>query len=356
MTHNSSSEPLLDFLIVGQGLAGTFLAYQLLQKGFKIKVINQFETHTASLVSSGIYNPVSGRKRVKVWLADELDDFVPKAYQKMEQFLGKSYYFPIPIFKFFSKENSEDLKNNKRSLSTQKYVRYLEKEACAFPGIQAPAAGIEIKGTAIVHSAALIRDFEKKLIENHLLVPKKMNYGALQISDSEVQYHSLKAKKIVFCEGISIKQNPWFSNLPIILNKGDFLIVKIKNFNPSFVIHYGIFIVPLEQDIFWCGSNYQYAFEHFYPCENDKLDLVKRLKKAINIPFEILAHQFGIRPTTIDRRPILGTHPKHQQLVVFNGLGTKGVSLAPYFAQQLCEHLVHHTALHPEVDLKRFKH
>ncbi|MEL7021711.1 MAG: hypothetical protein AAGK47_08885, partial [Bacteroidota bacterium] len=60
------------------------------------------------------------------------------------------------------------------------------------------------------------------------------------------------------------------------------------------------------------------------------------------------------RPTVKDRRPFLGKHPDFSRLAIFNGLGTKGASLGPYFAQQMTNHLLQQTALEPDVDITRF--
>lgn len=346
----------VDFLIAGQGLAGTFLAHYLLEKGCKIKVINQFQNHSASLVSSGIYNPITGRKLVKVWLADELEAFLPTAYQSVERSLEKLYYQKIPVIKLFSSEESNAFLQKNISKDTQKHIRFLSSlELQQIKELKPAIAGIEIYNTAMVDISLLLRDFEQKLLKNKLLLQEKLDYNKIKICKEHIQYKEIKTHKIIFCEGAEVRHNPWFNHLPIIPNKGDFLRVKIKNFPVNKIIHFGIFIVPLYKDVFWCGSNYQYSFKHYQPCLVDQLDLIGRLKKVVLQPFEVLEHQFGIRPTTIDRRPIIGAHPIHQNLMIFNGLGTKGISLAPYFARQLSEHLMMQSPLLSEVLLSRFQ-
>lgn len=51
----------------------------------------------------------------------------------------------------------------------------------------------------------------------------------------------------------------------------------------------------------------------------------------MKIPYNVVEHKAGVRPSVSDRRPVLGPCKDYEQLVVFNGLGTKGVSLAPFF-------------------------
>ena len=75
----------------------------------------------------------------------------------------------------------------------------------------------------------------------------------------------------------------------------------------------------------------------------------------LKVPFEITNQQAGIRPTVNDRRPLIGLHPEHPQLAVFNGMGTKGVMLAPFFADQFANFLESATPIDKEVDIARFK-
>jgi glycine/D-amino acid oxidase-like deaminating enzyme len=71
-----------------------------------------------------------------------------------------------------------------------------------------------------------------------------------------------------------------------------------------------------------------------------RMELDQKLMELIIIPYRVTAQDWGFRPTTPDRRPILGSMPDSENVVIFNGLGTKGVSLAPYFSAQLCDWLI----------------
>ena len=83
-------------------------------------------------------------------------------------------------------------------------------------------------------------------------------------------------------------------------------------------------------------------------------DLESKLKKVLKLKYEVEKHYTGIRPTTADRKPIIGTHKVYKFLHFFNGLGSKGASLAPLMAKLLVNHLLDGIPLPAEVDLKRF--
>ena len=85
-------------------------------------------------------------------------------------------------------------------------------------------------------------------------------------------------------------------------------------------------------------------------------ELKSKLYELVCIPYEIVNHTWGMRPTTHDRRPILGAHPDHESVIIFNGLGTKGVSLAPHFSKVLIEWLENDQPINKEVDIHRYKH
>ena len=91
------------------------------------------------------------------------------------------------------------------------------------------------------------------------------------------------------------------------------------------------------------------------PTEKGKEWLLTKLKKLLHHPFEVVEHRAAIRPTVQDRRPLLGVHPKHKQLYVFNGLGTRGVLMGPLLADWLFQFMEYQKDLPSEVAIDRFE-
>ena len=73
----------VEFLIIGQGISGTFLSFYLHQNKRSFLVIDNPETTSASNVAAGIINPVTGRRIVDTWMIDEILPFAWHAYQQI---------------------------------------------------------------------------------------------------------------------------------------------------------------------------------------------------------------------------------------------------------------------------------
>lgn len=343
----------VECIIVGQGLAGIFTSFYLYQSGISFKVINFQNPYTATIHSSGIFNPVTGRKFQHTWNIETFMPFAKEAYRQLEHLLGKQYFFDKPIYKYFSNAESAayyDIKVGNRSPYTQK----LKTEELLHDYLNDVCGAIKITPAYSLFCKSLFHDFRKWLIQNELIIEEPLLHHEIEINDKQIVYKNINAKKIIFCEGYLANQNPWFNNIPVIPNKGEYLLVKIPGLPKENIIHHGFFIIPLEDDLFWAGSNYNRDFNSPLPTEALMKLFKAQLKQSLKIPFEIINHFSGIRPTTIDRRPIVGTHAKYKNIAILNGLGTKGVSLAPYFAHHLIQHLYHQSAIDKEVQWQRF--
>lgn len=190
-----------------------------------------------------------------------------------------------------------------------------------------------------------------------MLLEEKFDFSQLSVSENNISYKDLKVKKIIFCEGFKAIENPYFPKLPFKLTKGEILTIKLlgdKIIPTEKVVNKGVFILPLGNNTYKVGATYEWAELNEEATEKGKSELIEKLQKVIKTPFEIIDHQAGIRPTVNDRRPLLGFHSQHPQLAIFNGMGTKAVMLAPYFAKHFAEVLEGETSLDKEVDIARF--
>ena len=346
-----------NYIIIGQGLAGTILAQTLLKENKSVLIIDDASLSQASKIAAGLYNPVVFKRLVKSWLADELLPFMDEFYTDAEKQLNTNFYFKKKIVKPFAEAQERTLWEKKVNEEVGKYLSKTIHDDFLNDIIYNPLGVSEIVHGGNLNTALFLESFRNYFKQNNFLLEEKFDYNQLIISDNSVSYKNIIADKIIFCEGFKTIDNPYFSWLPFKLTKGEIITVKIPNadINEEFVINKGVFILPLGNKIYKVGATYEWTDLTEQTTEKGRNDLVDKFKKAIKVPFEIINHEAGIRPTVIDRRPLIGLHPQHKSLAVFNGMGTKGVMLAPYFANHFVDFLADKIALNKEVDIERFR-
>jgi len=345
----------IDFIIVGQGVAGTLLAHFLLEAGQKVVLIDDKHEHAASKVAAGIINPITGRRYVKSWRVDELLPFAQQTYQQIEAKLGVSFYQSIPIIRtlFNRKEEEAWLARTADPAYAQYILDKTELGAYAKHTVPAFSYG-EVGHTAQVNLATLTAAYRTFLEKKGLLRTEKFEFSKLVLTNEGVKYEDITARKILFCEGHKAKDNPYFSYLPFGGAKGEVLDVRIPEVDFKKILKHRIFIVPQQDGQYWIGSTYDWNFENDEPTKKGRQYLENRLSDVLKTPFTIENHRAAVRPTVKDRRPFLGTHPEHPQVAIFNGLGTKGASLGPFFAQQMVDFLLQQQSIDDAVDIHRF--
>lgn len=344
---------MLDYIIVGQGLAGSLLSWFLLQEGKRILVIDQFNPSSASRVAGGLVNPITGRKFVKTWLADELLPFATETYQQLEKELGATFYKPLPVVHVFDSIKQQ----NDWSLrcATPEYKQYLNNETILrfdSTKVKNDLGAFEISGSYKLDTTKFLQLYRNYLLRNNSLLEEVFDYNNLQISDT-ISYKEYTAQNIIFCEGIEAMNNPYFKSLPFTPAKGECLHITISDFYNDKVLKDEVAIMPVEGNQYYIGATHDQHFTETNATEKGKAELEEKLSRILNCPYEVTSHLSAVRPATKHRRPFLGFHPQHSNVGIFNGLGTKGVSLAPYFAKHFVNHMLRNEALINEVDIAK---
>ena len=344
-----------DFILVGQGLAGTLLAHFLKTAGQRIMVIDEPNGNAASQIAAGIINPVTGRRFVKSWMIETLLPFAKTTYQSIERQLNIHIYHEKNILRALANPKEE---NDWLARATEPgYMAYLAENADPENYgryLQPFYAFGETKGSAQVNLPALIETYRTVLKTTGDYLEETFDYPAITEYTDHVTYKQWKAKGIVFCEGYGMKANPFFKDLPMRGDKGQVLEVRIPEAGFEKMFKDQVFIVPMAGGQYWIGATYEPRFDDEQPTEAGKDFLQNHLSACLKLPFEIMAHKAAVRPTVKDRRPLLGTHPDFRQLHLFNGLGTKGTSLGPFWAQHMADYLLGKSEIDPQVDIRRF--
>lgn len=351
-----------DVLIIGQGICGTFLHWWLEREGLSSIVIDESQPFTASKAAAGLINPVTGRRLVTTWMIEELLPFACETYEEMGKVLQKTFMEPVNMVDFFPTpqmrlafldRHSEDNRYLQLPADEHAWDRYFRYELGY--GIISPCY--------LVDMPELLAAGRRWMRERGVLKEERFELAELVVAENGlgrgtgVRYRDIDARWVVFCDGVGSVDNLYFSRLPFAPNKGEALIVEIEGWagEPATVFKKGMSLTPWRDGLYWVGSSYEWSFDHDEPTEAFRVRTEAILREWLKLPFRTVQHIASVRPATLERRPFVGLHPVYPAVGILNGMGTKGCSLAPYFAQQLAQHLVKGAPMQPDADVRRFK-
>lgn len=344
-----------DFIIVGHGLAAHVLMHRFREHDISFITIGDSSLSRCSRVAAGIWNPVVFKRATRSWMANELISELNTFYKRCESDFGKKILTQRPIIKPFTQEQEKQLWLKKSRNDLADFIDghiYSEPSKALVHCNITNGYGIVKQGgnlnvsAFIGHSTAYFKES---------FVYEIFDHSQLQILPNKVVYGNVAAKHIIFCEGYRVKDNPYFNWIPLKPAKGEVLTISA----PALALNNQVFnkngfLMDLEPGIFAAGATYEWQDLSETPTEKGLAELQVKLKEMIDCEHTVLKHEAGVRPSTIDRRPIIGVHPKFKNLFSFNGLGTKGVMLAPYFAKKFVNFYLQKEVLNPDVDISRF--
>ena len=345
----------IDYFIVGQGIAGSMLSYFLLQAGQKVLVVDDAHESAASPVSLGLLNPITGRNLNKTWKADFLLPFARETYQEIEQLLGQDFYRETNSLRLFSDEKQQkrwQKKKDAREIQPHIVGPIIEDPYAG--EVKNPFGGVEIRGSAQVDNKKLLAGYRDFLIESDAYLRHSIELSEISMDSPKIEYKQIAATKMIFCEGYKTTKNPLFARLPISPNKGEALLLEMPDLQIGKTINRNFFIVPYSGGLCRVGATHNWSEIDNLPSEKGKQELLTKLSGILELPFKIIAHEAGVRPSSSDRKPIIGLHPQYPQIGIFNGLGSKGFSQAPYYARQFADYLLGRGELDEEVNIARF--
>lgn len=344
----------VDYLIIGQGISGTWLSYFLEGENRSFMVVDDHSPSAPSRLAAGVINPVTGRRHSTTWMADQLLPFAWEHYHALGGKLGLSAISQKNIIDFFP--NPEVRQHFlQRIQEGNPYTRISENESGLNGFFNHDFGYGEIQPVYTAHLSKIIPAWRQHLLAGNALLETTFHPADLLQKDQGFSFQGISASAVLFCDGTASIDNPWFSNLPFAMNKGEALTLEIPGLAPDYIYKRGLSLVPLpSKDQWWIGSSYTWDPEHMYPTAAFLEQTEQWLRKWLKLPFRILGHVAGARPATVERRPFVGMHPHYPGIGLLNGLGTKGCSLAPYFARQLVRHLIYQEPILPEADIRRY--
>ena len=327
-----------DFIIVGQGLAGTLLAHDLIDLDKSVVIIDTHLKASASRVAAGLINPVSMKRCIPAMPTNYLTTAFNR-YSDLEDKLNSRFIFKKPLLRLFDALETKDLwidkyENKQMDLYIDEFYAvntfsFLKDEFSS--ALVKPAGFLDLK-----EFLAVSREYFK---DNNMFVEEKFNFS--EFNDKNVSYKNLKADKIIFCDGFRIKENPFFDYLPIAPTKGELMQIKIPSIEDfGKIISKGIYIIPNGNYEYTVGATYDRQDLTENLTEDGQQFLRDKLDEVLNVEYEIISSVAGVRPTVKDREPLIGMHKEFNDIGVFNGLGARGVLNAPHFSKEFSKGLI----------------
>lgn len=343
-----------DYLIVGQGLCGTLLSWYLLAEGKQVVVVDEERPATATRVASGVINPVTGRRLVRTWLIDQLMPAALEAYALLGQELQTPLVRSCNILEFHATDDAQAAFEG-RIPEGEDYLHAINNERQWEPYFRFGHGIGEIDPGWLIDLHRLLDGWRARLLESGALVAAPFRWDALNTERDGVSWEGITAEKIIFCDGAAGHDHTLFRLLPYARNKGEAIIAAIPGLPRNHTYRHGLSMVPWGgADRFWIGSTYDWHFTDLQPSPEFRRRVTGVLDSWLRLPYTLMDHLAAERPANMDRRPFVGLHPVYPNIGILNGMGTKGCSMAPFFARQLARHLVHGEPLMPEADVRRF--
>jgi len=340
-------------LIVGGGIAGLSLAFSMYERNIPFKLIDAKKNYS-SIVAAGLINPIVFRRTTKSWRVDEFTPFLESFYKKIEALVGLNFFHPISIRRIFAHEQERN-EWEKKQLQPEysSYLNEISTEDNAFSNPKNNFGTGTIERAYYVSTVTFMEQAYRFLEENNFIQYEEVNYS--DFDTTTTSYKDEVYEKIFFCQGYTNAENPWFGSLPIQCTKGETLTVHSTQLPKDVSLNLKCFVLPIGNQEFKVGATYDWNSTDLSITEKGKEQLEAHLKTLTDAPYTIIDQKAGIRPTVLDRRPLLGKHSEFPNLILFNGLGTKGYMMAPLLANELLDHVFNNSPLDPEVNIQRFE-
>jgi len=344
----------VDYLIAGCGLSGALLSRELIKAGCSVLVFDARAGNAASRVAGGIINPVTGKRLVRTWMIEELLPFAINCYKELEDELKINLIKDCSILDFYATQDQRNLFIEKAFLEKDFLKSDTDAESWE-PYFRFYYGAGEILPCPLIDIRALLNEWQQQLTELNCFVEEQIDPALCKVNADKVLYKNIEAAKIIWCEGAEAEINPWFSMLPWSKDKGEAIIASIPGLPRNYIYKQYLAIVPWQcDDLFWIGATHDWKYTDLNPSRAFMENVKMQLDLWLKLPYTIIDHIVGRRPANLERKPFVGLHPLYPSVGILNGMGGKGVSMAPFFASEFTKHLTQGKPLRPDVDVKRF--
>lgn len=341
-------------LIVGGGIAGINLAFELESRSIEFCMVDEFRENSATRVAVGLFNPIVLKRNTLVWSASSAWQHLSN-YFEIEKQLDVSFVNEEPFFKKL--HDQEELNNWQLLSSDDRLKEMISLSHADHCGTLTSDFGFGVlNGVGTLNTALFISSFHLYLSALNRFTDKHFQMSDLKDSSDGFYYLDQRYSHVVFANGIDVFQESPFQTLPIKPNKGEWIRVKSEELELDGILNSSVFVKPEGNSEFTVGATYDRHKLSPLVTEERRIELMEKFEEITGSqPTSLVDHRGGIRPTSPDRKPIVGEHPVRKGMYILNGLGSRGILHAPLMAKWLCDFILDGTPIDPKVDVNRFR-
>ncbi len=344
---------MLDEIIVGQGLIGSLLAWRLIEAGHRVLVIDDGERENASRVAAGLVNPLAGRRLRPPAGLEAARAAGQRVWRRLEQHFGQPFFHPLPMLRLFN-DPAQAMRH--AELRADPALRRYAGPRLDTSRLPQPHGGFVQRHTGWLDTGALLDALGAWLARHDALRRELTHAREFQARADMVRWRDLRARRVIFCEGWRMRDNPWFDWLPLQPAKGEILDLALPEAAPRAIVNGGCWAIPLGDGRLRFGASNRWCFDDDRPEPAARAWLLAEYRRLCGRqPPKVLAQRAGIRPGTPDRQPFLGCHPYQPRLWVCNGFGARGALFAPLHVEALTRRLCAGQPLPAAIDISRYR-
>ena len=283
-----------NYLIIGQGLAGTILSYHLLQKNIPHKVLDDGHRSAATLAAAGIINPITGRRYVKSWMIDDLLPIAINTYEGLEQLLQ----IPLVTKRNILRSLDDMAQENRWHEATSRpgydgYVVETPKLEGYKRLVENKMSYGEITQAMQVDVGELIIKYRRFLETTNRLIEKTFIIDDHDFETDLIEVEGETYDKVIFSTGYKAATDALFGHLPFQPAKGESFHVSIKEQLPDKLLRDNMFVAPIAEHVFWTGGGYAWDVIDDKPTEKAREAWQEKLSQLLRVDFEIISHRAG---------------------------------------------------------------
>ena len=343
----------VNYLIVGQGLAGSLIAWHLLKRNQRVLVVDQDEAVTSSKVAAGLVTPLAGsRFSIPEGLSERLD-YAHQFYWEMEEKLKKPFFHHTRITRIFRNEKEQQAWKKRQNNKDEAFDRLCGPATIDPDRYSAPFGGFEMKHGGWMSLPSFLEATRQHLLERTAYAIASLKSDDVKISPEGIQWKNIEADGIIFAQGWRGSENRFFDWLPMKSAAGDILDLSIPELkDESRIINSGGWLLPVGDGRFRAGSTYRHDFSDMSPSAQGRNEVLEKLAGFTQAKIEVKGHRSAIRPIIQRSQAFIGRHPSEPRVAFFNGLGSKGVINGPWHAERLAAHLLEDVGIPEKCDIR----